>query len=71
MSAVLDASALISFLRDEPGAEAVQNLLSLAQTCYVYALNLCEVYYDLEGLESRSGRIGHHRLDRPWSRGAK
>ena len=46
MSAVLDASALISFLRDEPGAEAVQNLLSLAQTCYVYALNLCEVYYD-------------------------
>jgi predicted nucleic acid-binding protein len=46
MSTVLDASALISFLRDEPGADAVQNLLSLTQTCYVHALNLCEVYYD-------------------------
>ena len=46
MSMVLDASALISFLRDETGAEAVQNLLSLTQTCYVHALNLCEVYYD-------------------------
>jgi PIN domain nuclease of toxin-antitoxin system len=46
MSTVLDASALISFLRDEPGAEAVENLLSLTQTCYVHALNLCEVYYD-------------------------
>jgi PIN domain nuclease of toxin-antitoxin system len=46
MSTVLDASALISFLRDEPGAEAVQNLLSIANNCYVHALNLCEVYYD-------------------------
>jgi uncharacterized protein len=45
MSAVFDASALISFLRDEPGASAVQNLLSLPQS-YVHALNLCEVYYD-------------------------
>jgi len=46
MSTVLDASALISFLRDEPGAEAVQNHLRLPQTCCVHALNLCEVYYD-------------------------
>jgi predicted nucleic acid-binding protein len=46
MSTVLDASALISFLRDEPGADVVQNILSLTGTCYVHALNLCEVYYD-------------------------
>ena len=46
MSAVIDASALIAFLRDEPGAEAVENVLGLPQTCYVHALNLCEVYYD-------------------------
>ena len=26
MSTVIDACALIAFLRDEPGAEAVQNL---------------------------------------------
>jgi predicted nucleic acid-binding protein len=46
MSTVIDACALIAFLRDEPGAEAVQSLFALPQTCYVHALNLCEVYYD-------------------------
>jgi PIN domain nuclease of toxin-antitoxin system len=46
MSAVIDASALIAFLRDEPGAGAVENVLGLPQTCYAHALNLCEVYYD-------------------------
>lgn len=46
MSAVIDASALIAFLRDEPGAETVENVLGLPQTCYAHALNLCEVYYD-------------------------
>ena len=46
MSTVIDASALIAFLRDEQGADAVQHCLSLPQTCYVHALNLCEVYYD-------------------------
>ena len=47
MSAVLDASALISFLRDEPGAEVVQNLLDRGpEATYAHALNLCEVYYD-------------------------
>jgi predicted nucleic acid-binding protein len=45
MSAVFDASALIAFLRDELGAEVVQNLFNL-QPKYVHALNLCEVYYD-------------------------
>jgi PIN domain nuclease of toxin-antitoxin system len=46
MSAVIDASALIAFLRDEPGAGAVENVLGLPQPCYAHALNLCEVYYD-------------------------
>jgi len=47
MSAVFDASALISFLRDEPGAEKVQTLLEReTESKYVHALNLCEVYYD-------------------------
>lgn len=36
---------MIAFLRDEAGAETVENVLGL-QTCYVHALNLCEVYYD-------------------------
>ena len=47
MSAVLDASALIAFLRDEPGADVVQWLLDdKVNPKYVHALNLCEVYYD-------------------------
>lgn len=42
MSAVFDASALIAFLRDEPGAEAVQELLERnTASNYVHALNLC------------------------------
>ena len=45
MSTVFDASALIAFLRDEPGAERVQNLLG-PPLAYVHALNLCEAYYD-------------------------
>jgi PIN domain nuclease of toxin-antitoxin system len=45
MTGVFDASALIAFLRDEPGAEVVQNLLSLSSR-HLHALNLCEVYYD-------------------------
>ena len=46
MGAVIDASALIAFLRDEPGAEAVEKVLRASQTCYAHALNLCEVYCD-------------------------
>lgn len=42
---VLDACALISFLRGEPGAKIVQTILKKNQ-CFVHALNLCEVYYD-------------------------
>ena len=44
---VLDASAMISFLRDERGADVVaEALLDRESKCYVHALNLCEVFYD-------------------------
>lgn len=46
MSTVIDASALIAFLRDEPGAGIVENIVSVPEKCYAHALNLCEVYYD-------------------------
>jgi PIN domain nuclease of toxin-antitoxin system len=46
VSTVFDASALIAFLRDEPGAEMVENSMSVPEKCYAHALNLCEVYYD-------------------------
>jgi PIN domain nuclease of toxin-antitoxin system len=63
MSAVIDASALIAFLRDEPGADAVENVLDLPETCYVHALNLCEVYYDFwRASNQNTGRGGDHCL---------
>lgn len=45
MDCVLDACALIAFLRDEPGADIVEQRL-LDGNCFVHAVNLCEVYYD-------------------------
>jgi PIN domain nuclease of toxin-antitoxin system len=44
---VLDASALIAYVRRETGWDLVASLLiDLDNTCYAHALNLCEVYYD-------------------------
>lgn len=44
---VLDASAMIALLQDEPGADVVDAALSdTANTCFAHATNLCEVYYD-------------------------
>ncbi len=45
MSYVLDACALIVFLRGEAGSEIVEKRL-IEGTCYAHAVNLCEVYYD-------------------------
>ncbi len=47
MSAVLDACALIAFLRDEDGADVVEELLLQDPPfCLVHAINMCEVFYD-------------------------
>ena len=44
---ILDASAIIAYLRGEPGADAVSAILvDPSHDCLVHALNLCEVYYD-------------------------
>lgn len=44
---VLDACAMLAFLRREPGALRVDNLLAEPDgICYAHAVNLCEVYYD-------------------------
>lgn len=51
---VLDASAMIAFLRGEPGADAVaQILLDSESQFYAHALNLCEVFYDFERAANR------------------
>jgi len=44
---VLDASAIIAYLRGEAGADKVAEILiHPAHECLAHALNLCEVYYD-------------------------
>lgn len=44
---VLDANAMIAFLRDESGAEIVeQTLLNKDTSVFAHSINLCEVYYD-------------------------
>ncbi len=44
---VFDAGARVAYLRDEPGADTVEEVLQDAgNVCAVHAVNLCEVYYD-------------------------
>ena len=45
---VLDACALIAFLRREPGATVIDGLLTNTNNlCFAHVVNLCEVYYDV------------------------
>lgn len=47
MIVVLDACAIIAFLRNEAGADIIEELLLEPNNdCFVHAINLCEVYYD-------------------------
>ena len=44
---VIDASAMIAYLRAEPGGQVVRDLLqNTAHQCVAHAINFCEVYYD-------------------------
>ena len=47
MIIVLDACAMIAFLRGETGSEVVEGFLVDEDiSCLAHAVNLCEVYYD-------------------------
>ena len=47
MILVLDACAMIAYLRGEPGGDVVGGLLAdAANRAYAHAVNVCEVYYD-------------------------
>ena len=46
MKVVLDASAMIAYLRNEPGGDLVAQHLRSDYFIWAHALNLCEVYYD-------------------------
>jgi predicted nucleic acid-binding protein len=57
---VLDASAIIAYVRGEPGGQLVLSaLLDSANTCVAHALNLCEVYYEFHRIlgEAAADRI--------------
>jgi PIN domain nuclease of toxin-antitoxin system len=44
---VLDASAIIAWLRNEMGADVVDHAIrDVTAQCLVHAINLCEVFYD-------------------------
>lgn len=45
MGVVLDACALIAFIRSEDGSDVVEHWL-LEGGCVAHSINLCEVYYD-------------------------
>jgi predicted nucleic acid-binding protein len=43
---VLDARAMLAYLRNEPGADVVEKaLLDTSGQCLAHSINLCEVYY--------------------------
>ena len=45
---MLDASAIIAYLRGEPGADTVEDLLANDdELCMVHAINLCETFYKM------------------------
>jgi predicted nucleic acid-binding protein len=58
---VLDASAMIAYLRGEPGAGRVSEaLLDQEGQCIAHVLNWCEVFYDFHrasGLEDALGAV--------------
>ena len=44
---ILDSSAMIAYLRKEPGEAVVEQILTDPTiNCFAHAINLCEVYYD-------------------------
>jgi|GEM_PF-3191521 len=48
MHYVLDACALLAFLRGEEGADKIETLfLDNNNRCSAHAVNLCEVYFNL------------------------
>lgn len=45
---IFDSCAVIAYLRHEPGAEIVAEILKDSRKrCLIHAVNACEVYYDI------------------------
>ncbi len=51
MILVMDASAIVAMLKNEPGGlDIVEIMDNLGNTCCIHAVNLCEIYYELPRL---------------------
>ena len=62
MICVFDSSALLAWLRNEPGADVVDAALhDPAMNRFVHALNLAEVYYDQR--RALGEQLAQNRLD--------
>lgn len=81
---VLDACAMLAYLRGAPGAQVVGALFQRGAHCNAHSLNLCEVYYHVlrEGDERQAaaavsdlfadGVVERADMDRPfWQRVAR
>jgi PIN domain nuclease of toxin-antitoxin system len=56
MTYVLDATAMLAFLTDEPGAEVIEDLLTEpGSICVAHAINLCEIWYQAFRLSGEAG----------------
>jgi predicted RNase H-like HicB family nuclease/PIN domain nuclease of toxin-antitoxin system len=63
MSWVLDASAVLCWLADEPGAERMEQVLAGDETRVIHAVNLLEIEYYLLRRGEQALQIGLQRLD--------
>jgi PIN domain nuclease of toxin-antitoxin system len=53
MNRILDACAITAFLRNEIGANVVEDIVrDPGNHCYAHAVNLCEVYYNFRKTDS-------------------
>lgn len=72
MTYILDASAMIAYLRDEPGADLVDEVAHNGHhVCFAHGMNLCEVYYDYHrsgGAEAAAQAIELLRSSDIWFR---
>ncbi|AVX21771.1 hypothetical protein SAMN02745885_01888 [Carboxydocella sporoproducens DSM 16521] len=46
MAVVFDACAIIAWLRDEPGADMISEIIKNEDCCYLHAINAYEVYHE-------------------------
>jgi PIN domain nuclease of toxin-antitoxin system len=63
MNWVLDASAVLCWLADEPGAERMEQVLAGDETRVIHAVNLLEIEYYLLRRGEQALQTGLQRLD--------